>query len=80
MQPSAKDVLDRIQHGLESGRLAELSAFLAGLHPADIAEVLGRLEPAELCHPLLSKLHFGIDFGAGFVHPGFRRALRGVHQ
>ena len=47
MQPSAKNILDRIQRGLESGRLAELSAYLAGLHPADIAEVLGRLEPAE---------------------------------
>jgi len=47
MQPTAQDILGRIDRSLESGDLAELRTFLTALHPADIAEVLGRLEPDE---------------------------------
>ena len=47
MQPNAQEILERIREGLESGGLAELTTFLNGLHPADIAEALGRLEAEE---------------------------------
>jgi len=47
MQPTAQDILERIDRSLESGDLVELRTFLSSLHPADIAEVLGRLEPGE---------------------------------
>jgi len=47
MQPNAQEILERIREGLESGGLAELTTFLNELHPADIAEALGRLEAKE---------------------------------
>ena len=47
MPPTLDEILDRIQHGLESGDLAGLETFVEDLHPADLAEALGRLDTGE---------------------------------
>lgn len=52
MAPTLDDILARIEHGLESGDVAALRAFLEELHPADIAEAMGRLESDEQCQVL----------------------------
>jgi len=47
MQPSAQQILDAIRHHLESRQSAALASYLTALHPADIADVIGRFEADE---------------------------------
>jgi len=47
MQPSAERNLEQIRRWLDSGDIPGLDGYLNALHPADIAEVIGRLEPGE---------------------------------
>jgi magnesium transporter len=47
VQPSTQQIQDRVRALLEGGDEPALGTYLNGLHPADIAELMGRLEPDE---------------------------------
>jgi len=47
MQSGAQDTLEAIRRHVDAGDVGALTGYLRTLHPADIAEVIGRLEPDE---------------------------------